>query len=157
MFSLPNTLFLDIKNRTQNIILLSKKYFLRAYPNFRMDTIIYETRALILPSELNASLQRLANKIDINWDLHVPIELSQKVTQDLNYLCCKLEAYVVYLQLESNFERLQNSMQRETLHKINAVLSVYNNQIEDLKEHQARKSKKNHIFKWFKKYRKSTK
>ena len=118
-----------------------------------MDTVIYETPAEILPSELNESLRRLALRVEINWAPKALIELSPQQAQELKYLCNKLEAYIIYLQLEASFEKSQNSTQRDALCKINAIIGIYNTQTKDLKEHQIKKSRRDKVFQWFKKYR----
>ena len=81
------------------------------YLMFRMDEIIYDTPSESMQTQLNETLQRLAIKVEITWlNSHLSI-LSENGAQELNYLCQKLEAFILYLQLEANYERLQNTAQ----------------------------------------------
>ena len=119
-----------------------------------MDENIYDTPTEPMQTQLNEILQRLASKVDITWLHHQLPILNDIGAQELNYMCQKLEAFILYLQLEANYERLQNTAQREALMKITQALSEYNRTSEQAKTSSKTIKKRSRFNKWLSKYKK---
>ena len=119
---------------------------------FRMEEKIYDTPAESFQALLSQSLHRLATRVEIDWQHRDLSYIHETGAKELNYLCQKVEAFILYLQLEANFEKLQNTAQKDTLSKIDQVLTEYNRNTEKARKSSCTLTKRSRLKKWWSRY-----
>ena len=96
-----------------------------------MDQIYYapnEDINSLAEENINTALGKLAAKVNIRWATH--IQISDSSNAALLYMCNKVEAHILSLQLEANYEKLQNRIQKDALSKITNIITDYTTRAE---------------------------
>ena len=117
-----------------------------------MDENIYDTPTESIQTQISQSLHRLAIRVEIDWKYQDLSNINENAAQELNYLFQKIEAFILYLQLETNFEKLQNTAQKEALSKIDHILSDYNRNTDKARKSSTTPNKRSRFKKWWSRY-----
>ena len=78
--------------------------------------------------DLQNALKKLAAKVNIQWTTQLGLPESDNAA--MLYLCNKLEAHMLSLQLESTYEKLKNVAQQDALSKITNIINEYGQKTE---------------------------